>query len=146
MRFSVTYLPQYQKLMRTLNQIATVAYTLKNESLQNLLGYDSYQTDAILAEEVTLLLRDREAQEPNWFTPLKGYTPRMLAEVIMPALRCFTAHTETPDQILGRVLNILAVEVDALSVRKGRDKVLEFVRRSDPTVKVPDLEPEDACL
>ena len=132
--------------MRTLNQIATIAYTLKNESLQNLLGYDSYLTDAILLEEVTLLLRDREAQEPNWFTPLRGYTPRLLAEVIMPALRCFTAQTETPDQILGRVLNVLALEVNGLCVRAGRDKVLEFVRSSDSTVKLPDLEPEDACL
>ena len=108
----MTDLPQYYKLMRTLTQVASVAYAFRNETLRNLLGYDSYQLDSLLADEVVCLLADREPQE---FSQLSGYTTRQLADVLLPVLREFKTYSETPDDTLRRLVKAVAVEAGDLS-------------------------------
>lgn len=98
--------------MRTLTQVASVAYAFRNETLRNLLGYNSYQLDSVLAEEVVRLLANREPQE---FSQLSGYTTQELADVLLPALREFVSVPETPDDILRRLVKAVAVEAGDLS-------------------------------
>jgi len=132
--------------MHTLKHIASVAYTLKNDGLVDLLGDNSYLLEGVLAHEARLAFRVRESQEPNWFPLLKDYTPSMLAEVVVDGLRGWSPVAETPEAILRRILNALAVELGCYPVSESRAKVLAFVRESDPSGSYPDLEPEpDAC-
>lgn len=98
--------------MRTLTQVASVAYAFRNETLRNLLGYDSYRLDSLLAEEVVRLLDARDAQE---FDQLSGYTTQELADVLLPVLREFVSAPETPDDILRRLVKAVAVEAGDLS-------------------------------
>jgi hypothetical protein len=132
--------------MHTLRHIASVAYTLKNDGLIDLLGYNSYLLDGVLAHEARLAIKDRRAKEPNWFPLLKDYSPNMIAEVIVDGLKGWTPEAETPESILRRILNALAVELGCYPVSESRAKVLAFVRESDPSGSYPDLEPEpDTC-
>jgi hypothetical protein len=93
--------------MNTLRHIASVAYAFRNQSLRNLLDYHSFQLDALLHEEVILAIR--RSPEPV-YAPLSHYTPEELSYVIRLALREFTPISETPDQILERLVKALAVE------------------------------------
>lgn len=98
--------------MRTLTQVASVAYAFRNETLRNLLGYDSYRLDSLLADEVVRLLDARDAQE---FSQLAGYTTEELTGVLYPVLREFVSAPETPDDILRRLVKAVAVEAGDLS-------------------------------
>ena len=98
--------------MNTLRHVASVAYAFRNESLRNLLDYHSYQLDALLHEEVVLAIC--RSPEPV-YAPLSHYTPEELSDVIRFALREFTPVSETPDQILERVLKALSVEAGDLT-------------------------------
>jgi hypothetical protein len=98
--------------MNTLRHISSVAYAFRNESLRNLLDYHSYQLDALLGEEVILAII--RSPEPV-YAPLSHYSAEELSDVIRFALREFTPVSETPDQILERVLKALAVEAGDLT-------------------------------
>lgn len=98
--------------MRTLNHIASVAYAFRNQSLRNLLDYNSFQLDSLLHEEVILAIR--RSPEPV-YAPLSHYTPEELSYVIRLALREFTPVSETPEQILERLVKALAIEAGDLT-------------------------------
>lgn len=139
MRFSGTALSLQYKPMHTLKHIASVAYTIQNDGLQDLVGKNAYLFKGVLAYEVRLALRVRNSKEPNWFTPLAEYHSFELEQVVLDALDYWTPASQTPEDVLNRILVHLADEVDSLR-RNGRDEVLAFVRKSDPTAS--PFEPE----
>jgi hypothetical protein len=98
--------------MNTLRHIASVAYAYSNEKLFKLIGYECWKLQYIVAEEVTLAIR--QSPEPV-YAPLSHYTPEELTKVIMLALGEFTPVSETPDQILERLVKALAVEAGDLT-------------------------------
>ena len=132
MRFSVTDSPQYQKLMRTLRHIASVAYALNRPDLRNLLDYNSYLLSAMVLDEARAAFLAREREEPNWFPLLPDYNPSDLAEVVRYAVDRNGLYAESPEDMLEVVLDALASEVCPL---EGVEKVLAFVRQTDPEAK-----------